>query len=197
MHGIQREIELQNIHMRFTENSQHSSFGLLSNQPAQHRLIQAARPGNTGHLKKRRGGRDIRIQAAGGAGYQIDRNRRRRIFRMKGRGIFLDARDQRFGGWAKVGCGGVARIIRRRGGGRAAMKIFGRCEILTDEFGADDFSIVLARAAIGLMGKQQLRDACHAERIDETGADREQHDQHDGGADMFQHGAILRQGRWR
>ena len=123
--------------------------------------------------------------------------------------VTFDPRDQRLGGGSQIGSGGIVRGIRHRDGlggifgirlgswRYPAMEIFGAGEILPDQLGADDFAIFFDQAAIGLMRKQQLAKSGHPQRIDQTGEDRKQHDHQDGGTDLFQHDAILRQGQWR
>ncbi len=66
------------------------------------------------------------------------------------------------------------------------MEIFGIGKVLADQGRADHLAVLLDQAAIGLVRKGQLRDAGHAERIDQTGDDRHHDNHHDGGADFFE-----------
>ena len=76
------------------------------------------------------------------------------------------------------------------------MEVFRAGEILADQFGAGDLTILLDQAAIGLMREQQLTQPCHAQGISEARQDREQHDHQDCGADLFEHGGFLKPDRW-
>ena len=67
------------------------------------------------------------------------------------------------------------------------MKIFVVGEILADQLGADHLAVLLDQAAIGLMRKDELRNAGHAERVDEAGDDGHHDDHHDGRADLAEH----------
>ncbi len=71
------------------------------------------------------------------------------------------------------------------------MKISGACEILPDKVRADCLAAFFYQAAIRLMREQKLTDAGHAQWIGQTRDDGQQHDHHDSGADLFQHGTVL------
>ena len=62
---------------------------------------------------------------------------------------------------------------------------------------ANHLTIAHDQAAIGLMRKHQTGNAGDGERIGNASDDCEQHKHHDGGADLFQHGGLLRRAQWR
>ena len=71
-------------------------------------------------------------------------------------------------------------------------------EVLPNQAGADHRAVIpLEQAAVGLIIEQQLREPGHAEGVDEAGDSRHHDDHDDRGADLSQHGDILRRDRWR
>src|SRR5580698_4898993 len=71
------------------------------------------------------------------------------------------------------------------------MEIFVAGEILPDQFRTDHVTIANNKAAARLMREKKLGDAGETQGIDQAGDQGHQHDQHDGGADLFQHGLLL------
>ena len=132
--------------------------------------------------------------------HEVDRDRRRRVFRLELFGIILDAVDQRLARRPEVRAAGIVggighgdsfrRIVRvglgrRRG---TAVEIFVIRKVLADQLGADHRAVLLDQAAIGLVREEELREPGHAERVDKTGDDGHDDDHHDGGTDLSQHG---------
>jgi hypothetical protein len=59
--------------------------------------------------------------------------------------------------------------------------------MLADERRAHYLPVLLDEAAIRLVREDELRDAGHAERVDESGDDRHDDDHQERGADFTQH----------
>src|SRR5262245_45606651 len=67
------------------------------------------------------------------------------------------------------------------------MEILVAGELLPDQRRSDDLAVLLDQAPLRLIGENSAGNARHDERIDETGDDGQRDDQHDRGADFFQH----------
>src|SRR5690348_14128932 len=68
------------------------------------------------------------------------------------------------------------------------MEVLRVLEVLADQLGADHLAVLLEQAAVGLMRKDELRDAGDGERIDKARDDGHSDDHHDGGTDLSEHG---------
>ena len=71
------------------------------------------------------------------------------------------------------------------------MEVAGRGEGLADQGGADDLAIARDEAAVGLGGEDRLAEAGDREGIEEPGDRGQDHDHHEGGAELLQHGFVL------
>src|SRR6185437_14848072 len=83
----------------------------------------------------------------------------------------------------------LARIgwIGAERGRRAAMEVAIAGEILSHQFRAEHFAILLNEAPVRLIGKDRLGDTGHGERVEKTCDHREGEDEHDRRAYFFQH----------
>src|SRR4029077_6941781 len=63
--GIQRQVQLQHVHMRFAKQAQEPALDVVDNELADLVFGQVARLGHAGHLEIGAGRRDIRIEPAG------------------------------------------------------------------------------------------------------------------------------------
>ena len=77
--SVQRQIELEYIHMRFADKAQHPAFNVHFYQMANIRRRHIARLGYPRHLEESSGRGDVGIKAACGACDQIDGHRCSRV----------------------------------------------------------------------------------------------------------------------
>ena len=140
-------------------------------------LGDIARPSDARRLEERCLRRDVRIEPAGGSGYQVDWHRRRGVLLLQLVEVALDALDERLVGRAEVRAHGVGCIVRRVdrlgrilgigriGGRRSPVEVFVVGEGLPDQHRADDFAVLLDHTAIGLRGEKYLCQAGHDQRV--------------------------------
>src|SRR5262249_8256295 len=104
---IEREIELQNIHMRLADEAQESVFDPGNNEVLHLFLGQATRFGDARHLEKGGRWRDVRIEPARGGSHEIDWDRHRWVLRLELAGILAHALDKSLRGRTSIGARGI------------------------------------------------------------------------------------------
>src|SRR5262249_29176497 len=83
MRCIQIQIQLQNVHTRFTEDAELAAIGVFSDKFPQARLCDMAFAGDSRNLERRGGRRNIRIEPRARGGDEVDRNRCRWVLGVK------------------------------------------------------------------------------------------------------------------
>ena len=71
MDGVEIQIQFQDIHARFTKESQVAALGMLLGKRAHVFIFHSAFPGNARYLEFRRRGRNFGIQTRAGSSHQI------------------------------------------------------------------------------------------------------------------------------
>ncbi len=112
----------------------------------------------------------MRVEARTARRNKIGRHCRIRIFRCQCLGVGRYTIDQFLTRRAEVRAAGRTGIITVSRGRRPGMKIAGRCECLTDQFGADDLAVTLDQRTVRLMRKDHLRNTPDRERVENTKA---------------------------
>ena len=91
---IEGKIELQNIHIWFTQDIEKATGGVLCNQLIDLSLAQAALASDTRSLEVGPRGRDVRVKARSRTCHQVGRDRDAGILFLQGSNALLNARDQ-------------------------------------------------------------------------------------------------------
>ena len=114
---VEGQIEPQHVDPRLAQHAQFAAYGVLPDKTLQVGLLQTTCLGDPWHLPGGGRRRDMRIEAAGRGGYEVDRHALAQLL-----GIAPDPLDQRLGGRAEVRAAEeLARVVglcRRSADGR-------------------------------------------------------------------------------
>ena len=154
---IEREVDLQHVDSRFAEESEGAAAGVCIDDRAHLLIGNATLLRNPRNLQLRRRRADVRIETAGRAGHQVDRDLdivRQPVFAPDDSDIRGDAIDQDGIGRSEIGArrrrGIVARSSRRWSAAEVSRQRparFGIDEALADQLGADDLAVLVRSAS--------------------------------------------------
>ncbi len=151
-------------------------------------------------LVARRGEADLGIEAARRRRHQVDRHRRgvAGVGGAQRLDAPLDRIEQRRIRRPLVRAARAAAVVGHRRGRRGtAPEMLRIAEVLADQPRADGLAVALDQAAARLVRERRLRHAGDDERIGDSGDQRQQHEQHEGGTKGGVHTISLqRQARW-
>ena len=97
--------------------------------------------------------RNLRIESGRRGGDQIDRDRLRRILIVQCGSVCLDALDQLAIRRPEVGASGISGVVADAGCGWTRMEIFRGGERLSDQTGANRFSVAVNNLAVRFVFK--------------------------------------------
>src|ERR1035437_4979976 len=211
LHGIQGQVEVEDVDPWIAEESERASLGVLCDQCLNLCDAQAARGGDATDLFLCVGGAEVG-DAAGPAGEQRVWGDLGRVDAVEGGGggpAVLDGGDQVFVLRAEVGCTAGRWVVSQPSRGRPALEVLWVClddgvalgvfgwlavlqdgtgEPLPDEGGADGLAAANYEGAVGVVAEGDLRKAGHGQRVGQAQDDGEQEQ-------GPQRGAMLPQGR--
>jgi hypothetical protein len=169
---IQGNIQEKHVDARLSQDSKLSFLRVLAHKSPDTVFGQSSYTGNARELIQGSHNADVRIETASRRSDKINRNGAGiyRVGRLEGSDPISYGIEQCRVEWPLVRSGRSTRIVRKRHRcGGPAPKIFWIVERLTDELGAEESSIFLDKAAVGLGGEDSLGYPCDQKGIDQPG----------------------------
>src|SRR6185312_15225086 len=184
-HAIEGEVQLQHVDAWLAEYAEPGAPGMGGDEAAYPLQAQVPDAGDANRLIVGRREADVGVEAAGGGGDQIDRDRS--SVQRVGGPQSGDARLNRLGQCgvegAQVGAaGGEAIVGLRAGRGRPAPEVLRIAEGLADQPRSHRLAVFRDEAAGGLRGKQGSRHTGNRQRIRDASDDGQYNEQGDGGS---------------
>jgi hypothetical protein len=171
---IQGQIQFEHVDPGLAKEPELAGFDVGIHQLPDAAGRNTACLGQALHLGKGGGRTDVRVQAAGGGGDQIGRNRPLEcgVLAVKPLEVSLDAIHQLLTGRSQVGAAGAEPIVTIAGRRGPALKILRAGELLANQFRSDHDSVDFDQAAVRLPGEEQFCERGDDPGVKKTGEHR-------------------------